>query len=305
MAKIVTIGGGKGQPELLRYLAEYPHDITAVVSVMDNGGSSGQLRKAYNVLAPGDVRRCITALAPDAKAADELWNYRFSDGPLAEHTVGNLVLAGYTKQLGSLQKAIDLSTKQFASRGRVLAVTEELVDLCAELEDGEVITGETDIDIPQHEASLHIAKLFLQPQAQATAEVIDALKNADMIVLTMGDVFTSVLPNLLVTGVVDAIAQSHAKVVAVCNRSTKYGETHGFTSQDFCATFQKYLAPATLHLFIEDTGEYTADGIEFVRHADLADTSVQLVRRDIAVTEKPQYISGKKVAAVINELCTS
>lgn len=305
MAKIVTIGGGKGQPELLRSLVQYPHDITAVVSVMDNGGSSGVLRSAYDVLPPGDVRRCITAFAVDSVNADQMWNYRFSGGPLADHTVGNIALVGLTKALGDFQRAIDASMQQFGSRGRVLPVTTNDAQLCAELEDGTIVNGETNIDVPQHDASLHIQRIWLEPTARVNPAVAQAIEEADMIVLTMGDLFTSVIPNLLVEGVAAAIARSHARVVAVCNRSTKYGETHGFTSQDFCNAFQQHLLPAKLHVFIEDSGTYSADGIEFVKHVDLDDKSVDVVRRDIVDAEKPQLVSGQKVSAILHELCIS
>lgn len=306
MAKIVTIGGGKGQPELLRYLAQYPHQITAVVSVMDNGGSSGKLREMYHVLPPGDIRRCITALAPNWALADRMWNYRFPDGQFADHAMGNLFLTALSRELGSLQAAIDASMKLFGSKGRVLPVTLDDAQLYAELEDGTQIVGETNIDVPKHASKAHIAKLWLGPEAYVTDDVRSALQEADVIVLTMGDVYTSVLPNLLVKGVTEAIAESGAKMVAVCNRSTKFGETHGFTTQDFCRVFEQYLAPARLDILLEDTGVLpVADGIECVAHTDLAGTAVQLLRRDIANPEKPQLVSGKKVAAVIDQLCTS
>jgi uncharacterized cofD-like protein len=306
MAKIVTIGGGKGQPELLRYLASYPHEITAIVSVMDNGGSSGVLRDAYHVLPPGDVRRCMTALSPRWKELDSMWNYRFSDGPLAEHTVGNILLTALTLEYKDMQAAIDMMMGLFTSRGRVLPVTHAQANLMAQLADGTQITGEAAIDVPTHSMNSPIAKLWLEPAVQTTRDVSAAIAFADIIVLTMGDLFTSVLPNLLVGGITEAIASSHARVVAVSNRSTKRGETDGFTTRDFSRVFQQYLAPAKLDVLLVDAESLPCPGgFEAVRVVAPDDARVQMLQRDIANPERPELVSGERVAAFLNELCTS
>ncbi len=307
MAKIVTIGGGTGQPELLRFLASSSHDITAVVSVMDNGGSSGVLREAYHVLPPGDLRRCILALSSSDDARDRLWNYRFTDGPLAPHPVGNIVLAALMRELNNPQEAIDSLMRSCGARGRVLPVTDALAQLCARLSDGTVVNGETNIDVPTHDPALRIEQLWLEPSVSATPAVRIALRDADLVVLSMGDLYTSIVPNLLVDGVGQSIAEGSARVVAVCNGSTKAGETNGFTTDDFARVFQRYLAPAQLHTLLVDSGtrELSDDAEPCVPLQPLSDARVELRCADIADEHQPTRISGEKVAAVINTLCNS
>lgn len=306
MVKIVTIGGGTGQPELLRGLVKYSQfDITAIVSVMDNGGSSGALREHYSVLPPGDIRRCLSALSLRGEEVYRWWDFRFSDGPFSGHTIGNIVLTGLTQEYGGIHRAIDVVSDLFQVRGRVLPVTDAPAHLIAKLDDGTEVRGEAAIDVPQHDATQHIAQLWLEPAIATTEQVRKALHEADVVVLSMGDVYTSILPNLLVRGVVESIAQSSAKVIAVCNRSTKNGETHNFSCNDIARVFRQYLSPARLHTLLVDSGDLPfPDQGQRVSRVPV-DGGVTVVQRDLADSNNPQLLSGEKVAAVILELCAS
>lgn len=298
--RIVTIGGGKGQPELLKYLKKGGHDITAVVSMMDNGGSSGQLREERGVLPPGDARRCIIALAKDTHTLGKMWNARDRNG----HAIGNLALVEKAAELGSMQAAIDYYVKEYKCFGSVLGVTEDSAHVVARLENGDVVRGEDAIDVPKHDSSLHIESFWLEPQVRTTQAVRDALLHADLIVLTMGDLYSSVLVNLLVQGVSEAIAESNAQVLYVCNRSTKPGETHDFTIKDFYDEVKKYITPGALDFVVVDSGQVQVpDGTQAVGLVPLNTEEVVLVAAEISDPEHPQWVSGLKVAQIIQDLC--
>ncbi len=242
--KIAVLGGGTGIYAVLTGMRHYTANITAIVSMSDNGGSSGRLRDEFGFLPPGDVRRCLVALASDEDALllRRLFEYRFDRGVgLNGHTFGNLLITALTDILGSTDRAIDEAAHLLRIRGRVLPVTLEDATLCATLVDGYEICGETDIDIRKERHDVPIARVYLQPQADANPAVLDTLAEADLIVLGPGDLYTSVIPNLLVRGVADAIRASAAKCVYVCNVMTKHGETDSFAASDFIRQINRYL----------------------------------------------------------------
>ncbi len=243
--RIVVIGGGTGAYTALRGLKQYTHKLTAIVSMFDSGGSTGRLRDEFGFLPAGDVRRCILALAPETdntKILRELLSYRFTKGNgLSQHSFGNLWLTALSDILGSELAAIEHLSDLFHIQGRVLPVTIDNSHLCAELADGTIITGETNIDIPKHDGALRIKKLFLNPPAHALAAALHAIEEADLIVLGPGDLYTSLLPNLLVKGIREALLQSRAKKLFVCNVMTKWGETNGFAVSDFITEVTAYL----------------------------------------------------------------
>src|SRR3989339_56212 len=298
---LVTIGGGSGQPELLRYLKAYEVDLTAMVTTMDSGGSTGLLRQQYDILSMGDVRKCLVALADNQDVA-ATWNFRFSHGVVAGHTCGNLILASYL-QLHSMQESIDLCRKMLNISHTVLPITEDKTDLEAILENGQEIFGEVNIDIPKHDASLHIEKLTLSEKAAAPKSVIKAIASADYIVFTMGDLYTSILPNLLVDGVTRALKKTEAPLIAICNRTTKKGETHDFTTRNFYEVLTEYLDGAKLSYMLIDNGEVSVpSAFQKVVHTEIpADTRV--IQLDLGDNAKPQYISGKKAAQALIDLC--
>jgi len=248
MAKnIVVIGGGTGSYTVLRGLKKYPDlNITAIVSMADDGGSTGKLRDEYGVLPPGDVRRCIVALSEEREMMQKLFEYRFSNGTFNGHSFGNLLLTALQEITGNDENAILEASKLLNIRGSVLPVTLDDTRLVAELEDGQLIIGETNIDIPKHDSDLRIKKVLLSPKAKSNQKSIEAILNADLIILGPGDLFGSVIANLLVEGISEAIQKSSAKKFYVCNLMTKNGETNNFKVTDFVLEIENYLGKNVL-----------------------------------------------------------
>lgn len=229
--RIVVIGGGTGLSTMLRGLKEYTSNIVAVVTVTDDGGSSGELHRELGVLPPGDIRNCLVALADAEPLMTELFQYRFNGGGggLHGHSFGNLLIAAMTNITGDFERAVKETSRVLAIRGRVLPSTVENVALCAEMEDGSLVDGETSIA----DSPLSIQHIFLNPSnVKPLEEAVKAIEYADAIVIGPGSVYTSIIPNLLVHGIVDAIVASDAVKIYVCNIMTQPGETTGFTAAD-------------------------------------------------------------------------
>ena len=226
-AKVVAIGGGTGLSMLLRGIKKYTNNITAVVTVGDDGGSSGRLREDMGILPPGDIRNCIAALADDDDLITELFQYRFKTGEgLEGHSFGNLFLTALCAITGNMVKAVKESSNVLNIRGVVLPATLDDMKLAAEFTDGTIVKGESNIP-EQHK---QIKRLFTEPaNCQALPEIIDAIASADLIILGPGSLYTSVIPNLLVDGIVDAIMESTAKKIYVCNIMTQPGETDNYS----------------------------------------------------------------------------
>ena len=262
--KIVVIGGGTGVFTVLSGLRNYPVDLAAVVSMADDGGSSGVLREEFGILPPGDVRRVMVALShSDDRVLSDLFNYRFEQGGLKGHAFGNIMLTALERICGSFEEAVKEAGRILGVRGQVLPVTTQNVRLCAQLEDGTLIRGETNIDIPKHDVSLGIKKVFLEiPGAKINQEARRVILSADLIVMGPGDLYTSIVPNLLVGGVPAAIRRSRAKKVYVVNLMTKQGETNGFKAQDFIHTIEKYTGPGVLDHVIINTKRPSADRLK-------------------------------------------
>ncbi len=230
--RVVVIGGGTGLSTMLRGIKRYTANIVAIVTVTDDGGSSGKLRQELGILPPGDIRNCLIALADAEGAMTALLQHRFKDdaGNLSGHSVGNLLIAAMTQlKDGDFEKAIQEISKVLAIRGRVLPSTLTHVNLRAEMEDGSCVEGETAIvAYPARIRRMHL----VPPDVEPPQEAIDAIKQADVIVLGPGSLFTSVIPNLLVPKIVDALRATDAMRVYVCNVMTQPGETDGFTASD-------------------------------------------------------------------------
>jgi uncharacterized cofD-like protein len=251
--KIVVIGGGTGSFTVLKGLKKYDADITAVVSMFDSGGSTGKLRDEFGILPPGDVRRCLVALAQEngSNTVRDLFNFRFEDEcSLRGHSFGNLLLTALTQITGSEVSAIEKASRILNIKGRVLPVSVDHAHLIAELENGELIVGETNIDIPKHDANLRIKRVFLEPAAMIYEETRKAIEEADLIVLGPGDLYTSVIPNLLVQGVGEAVKGSKAKKVYVSNVMTKWGETNGFSAANHARALLEYLPGVKLDVLL-------------------------------------------------------
>ncbi|QHA01692.1 gluconeogenesis factor YvcK family protein [Dehalobacter restrictus] len=227
--KIVVIGGGTGLSALLKGLKEYTSNLTAIVTVGDDGGSSGRLRRELGILPPGDIRNCLVALAEKEDIMEELFSYRFDTGTLAGHSLGNLFLAGLAGRFGDFQKGIEQIGKVFALRGEVYPSTLSQITLNAYFEDGRFINGETAIrTTPGKIKVLNIMPQDCRPLPGALA----AIEDADLIVLGPGSLYTSIIPNLLVKGLRDKIASAKAPCIYVCNIMTEPGETDHYTVAD-------------------------------------------------------------------------
>jgi len=238
---IVVIGGGTGNFVTLSGLKRHNCYLTAIVSMADDGGSTGRLRDEYGVLPPGDIRQCLIALSTSDKVMRDLFSYRFGNGSLNGHNFGNLLLAALTKTIGNFEDAVKRVSEVLAIKGQVIPVTTTMATLCAILEDGTIIKKETKIDEPDHDGTLRIKDIFLEPEANANTNAIKAIEEADKIVIPPGDVYTSILPNLIVKGISEAIKRSKAKKIFVCNLMTKYGQTNNFTAKDHLGIIRKYI----------------------------------------------------------------
>lgn len=230
--RIVVVGGGTGLSTLLRGLKTYSSNITAIVTVTDDGGSSGRLTEELGLIPPGDIRNCLVALADAEKSMTDLFQHRFSgdSGSLSGHSLGNLLIAALTAQAhGDFEKAIEIASDVLAIRGRVVPSTLEHVQLKALMEDGEEMVGETTIV----GASQRIRRVFLEPsEVTANEAAIQAIREADLICIGPGSVFTSVIPNLLVPGIAEAIDSASAKKAYICNVMTQRGESDSFSAAE-------------------------------------------------------------------------
>lgn len=236
--KIVAIGGGTGLSMLLKGIKHITNNITAVVTVGDDGGSSGRLRNEMGMLPPGDIRNCIAALADDEDLVTELFQYRFKSGEgLEGHSFGNLFLTALCSITGDMVRAVKESSNVLSIRGRVLPSTLDDMKLVAEMEDGRIIHGESNIP----EAHGKVKRIFTDPQnCKALDDVIAAIKDAELIILGPGSLYTSVIPNLLITEIAQEIAKSNAKKIYVCNIMTQPGETDGYSVSDHVNALMKH-----------------------------------------------------------------
>jgi uncharacterized cofD-like protein len=236
---IVIIGGGTGLPVLLRGLKKFPVDITAIVTVADDGGSSGRLRDELNIPPPGDVRNVLAALSDVEPLIEEMFQHRFrASNELSGHSLGNLILAAMTSITGDFMYAIQEMSKVLNVHGKVLPAANQSVVLHAELEDGVMISGESKIPY----SGKKIKRVFLTPEnVDPLPETIQAIKEADLIIIGPGSLYTSILPNLLVSQLGEEVCRAKAKKVYICNLMTQAGETHGYTASDHVRAIYDHL----------------------------------------------------------------
>ena len=254
--KVVVFGGGTGMSYLLRGLKQYPLDITAVVSVCDDGGSTGILRDEFNMLAVGDIRKVLISLSKMEGDFENLLNYRFSSpGTLNKHTVGNILLAAATNITGSVQQGIGILSKVLNLNGKVMPFTEDRVTLIGEMMDGEIVRGEHYIT----QSPKQIKRVYYEEEPTISKELIDEIVDADIILLSMGSLFTSVIPTLLSKKIRSAIDKSHAKIVYSCNLFTQPGETDGYTVSDHIRTLNQYLGKRKIEYVVANSKEITGE----------------------------------------------
>ena len=256
--RIAALGGGTGLAALLRGLKQSAGHLTAIVTVGDDGGSSGRLREELGMLPPGDIRNCLVALADDESLMGRLFQYRFRDGDLSGHSFGNLFLAAMTEVAGGFDTAIEESSQVLKIGGRVMPSTLEAVSLWAEKADGERVSGETSISAGDGACR----RMWLEPMSPAAHEpAVDAIATADLVVLGPGSLFTSVLPHLAVPGLARAVVESPARRVYICNVMTQPGETTGFDAADHVAAILA-AAPGALDAVVVHDGDLPREAIE-------------------------------------------
>lgn len=263
---IVVLGGGTGLSTLLRGLKRYTANLVAIVTVTDDGGSSGRLRRELGLLPPGDIRNCLIALADAEPTMTALFQYRFEGGAtsLAGHSFGNLLIAAMTHLTGDFESAVREISKVLAIRGRVLPSTLTHVNLRAEMEDGSCIEGET--AIVQHPA--RIRRLYLNPPTAAPLEeAVQAISQAEIVVIGPGSLFTSVLPNLLVEGIAEALHRTQAVRIYICNVMTQPGETNGFTASDHVRTLEAHVGKRIFDYVLVNTAVPSAPLLEKYRQS--------------------------------------
>jgi uncharacterized cofD-like protein len=252
--KVVVIGGGTGMSNLLSGLKQFPLDISAIVTVCDDGKSTGILREEFNIPAVGDIRRVLVALSETEPLVMDLFNYRFNTtSDLDGHTVGNLLLTAAGEIRGNLSDGIEALSKVLNLKGKVVPLTEDNVTLMAELSDGTIIEGEHNITLRKEKAKIN--KVYYKEDAIATKKALKSIREADLIVFSMGSLFTSIIPNLLIDSVVKEIENSKAKIVYVCNLMTQPGETDDFKVSDHINKLNEYLGNRHIDIVLANTGK--------------------------------------------------
>lgn len=289
MAKrIVTIGGGTGNFVVLSGLKNRDLNLKAIVTMSDSGGSSGVLRDEYGVLPPGDVRQCLVALSHAPDQLRKLFLYRFSGGPFDGHNFGNIFLSALEKTSGSMDKAVSVASRILNVTGRVIPVTNEPTELCVELENGEHIIGETNIDEPTHDGNLRIKRTYLTPKnITANPKAIEAIRKADMIVIGPGDVFTSLMPVLLVPGISDAVKASSAEKVFITNLMKKYGQTNRMNVRGTVEAIEALIGAGELDHILMNNAPIPQDIVDYYKKhneemlGDDMEQDPRVVRRNI------------------------
>lgn len=265
--KVVVIGGGTGLSVLLRGLKKLPFDITAIVTVADDGGSSGRIRDEFSIPPPGDIRNVIAALSDVEPLIEEMFQHRFDTGNgLSGHSLGNLIITALTSITGDFTTAIQEMGKVLNVHGKVLPAANQSVVLHAEMEDGTIVTGESKIPL----VNKKINRVFLTPEnVSPLRETIHSIKAADLIIIGPGSLYTSILPNLLVPGIGEAVCQAKAKKVYICNLMTQFGETVGFTASDHVRVLYDHMCTPFIDTILVNH-ESVPEEIKKIYEAELA-----------------------------------
>lgn len=251
--KVVTIGGGTGLSVLLRGLKKYPLEITAVVTVADDGGSSGKIRSDMNIPSPGDIRNVIAALSDVEPYLEKMFQYRFDSGEVKGHPVGNLMIAAMTDIHGDFSTAVKVMSRILNVRGTVLPTTNDIATLNAVLSDGEIIRGESSIT----KAGGVIDHVYITPsRVKPNEDVLRAIEEADYIIMGPGSLYTSIIPNLVISKVSEKIRESNAKKIYVCNVMTQHGETDNYTVSDHIVAINKHVEENIFDLVIANSRKF-------------------------------------------------
>ncbi len=246
MKKVVTIGGGTGSFMLLSGLKKYPIELSAIVSMADDGGSTGVLRDELGVLPPGDVRQCLAALSDSSEMLRKLMNYRFEEGGLAGHSFGNLLLSALEKISGGFGRGVLEASKILNVKGEVIPVTETDTKIFMELRNGKLLRGEHEINTSARVEKVGVKRVFFDPKPRVNSLAVKRILEADLIVIGPGNHYCSIVPNLLVPGIAEAIVKSKGKIVYNCNLVNKTGHTDNFTLEDYVTAIESFLKKRTL-----------------------------------------------------------
>ncbi len=305
MKKVVAIGGGSGLSTLLRSIRDYPLEISAIVTMTDDGASTGKLRRELDVLPPGDIRKCIAALSDNEDLLLELFQYRFRKGPgLKGHSLGNLFLTAAKDIYGNFELAVEGISDTFSTRGKVIPSTLDDTHLVAEFKDKKRIKGES--KITKYGYNHKVRKILLDPVARANPKAVSAIREAQYILVGPGSLFTSILPSFLLKEIFESYEVSRAKKIYVCNVSTERGETDGFSVQDHLDVLAEYKIKFDLALynnknFRENTGsEFTAP----VKYKEVS-SQCNLYGADLLNTINPLYHDVEKLGEEIWRLVTT
>jgi len=252
MKKVVVIGGGTGNFVVLRGLKEYPIDLSAIVSMADDGGSTGVLRDELGVLPPGDIRQCLVALSDSSRLMRGLMNYRFDNGCLEGHNFGNILLSALEKVTGSFDRALEEAHRILSIKGKVIPVTTNKVKLKMVLNNGTILDGESEIDVSQ-ELDQGFKSMYLEPFPKAHVKAIGQIMTADLIVFSPADIYTSLIPNLLVDGICKALRDSEAKKVFIVNLMNKNGQTTNFKVSDYLRQIKRFMGKDIFNYILMNT----------------------------------------------------
>ncbi|KXZ40460.1 conserved hypothetical protein, cofD-related [Alkalithermobacter thermoalcaliphilus JW-YL-7 = DSM 7308] len=315
--KVVVIGGGTGQSIFLRGLKKFTDNITAVVTVADDGGGSGVLREDLGMLPPGDIRNCILALANIEPTMEKVMQYRFEEGTLKGQSFGNLFLAAMNGIYGNFEVAVSKISEIFAVKGKVLPVSLEDIQLCAKLENGNIVEGESNIPLEVKRQKSRIERVFLNPKSpKALKEVIVSIKSADIIVIGPGSLYTSVIPNLMVDGIVDALVETKSPKVYISNIMTQPGESDDYNVYDHVSSIIKHTKKGVIDIVIANSQiiseeilqKYHKEGAKQVlldkdQTEKLNLLGIEVLQSDVAEIKK-NYIrhNAEKIASIITAL---
>lgn len=295
---VVCLGGGTGLSVLLSGLKKYPINLSAIVTVFDNGGSSGKLSQELGILPVGDIRQCLLSLA-NKKALTNFFHYRFQEGRFKGHNLGNLLIGAANKMTGNLETAIEKIGKILNIKGKVFPVTFTKANLKAILKNNELINGEEAIINCPYLSKVGLKKLFLEPKVQANPKALWAIKNADLIIIAPGKFYTSILPHFLVKGIPEAVRKSRAKKVFICNLMTQVGNTDGFSVEDFLKILEKYLGKNVIDYTIFNTGKLSASQMKKVRRVF---PKADYIKYDESLLTKKNFIGADLIDRQIGKL---
>ena len=291
--KIVALGGGTGMSSLLRGLKDFPADITAVITVSDNGSSTGKLRQEFSIPAIGDIRKVLTNLSSLPDEVKEIMEYRFHTySDLNGHPIGNLILTALLNKTGNLKKSIEYLSTLLDVKQKVLPLSEESLTLMGETTDGTIIEGEANVT----EAGKKIKRVFYKQEPNVLPEVIDAIKEADLVIISMGSLYTSIMPHLICKEVVQAVRHTKGKVMYLCNAMTQPGETDTFTVSDHLEALEKYLGKHTIDVVVASNTKINPDVLHkyqtteekdpvVIDYEQIDDMGIELIEGDLLTTE--------------------